>query len=59
VFSFVRNQHILVHQAFHCPSTEELFHQPLSEEAFQQFQELTILLNDLSLQEEPDIWTYI
>jgi len=59
LFSFVRNQHILVHQAFHCPSAEELFHLPLFEEAFQQFQELTILLNDLSLQEETDIWTYI
>jgi hypothetical protein len=37
----------------------ELFHLPLSEEAFQQFTDLLVTLQNVTLHEDSDTWYYV
>lgn len=59
LFSYVKDQKLTVLQVAQLEDLTEIFHLPLSEEAFQQLQELQIMLNHLSLTDDPDRWTYI
>lgn len=58
LYSFAKNQLTSVKKVFNTADQTQLFHLPLSAQAFQQFQQLTPLLQDSPQNQEPDVWKY-
>ena len=57
--SFAKKEQVTVAQAKDLEQLHELFHLPLSEQAYQQYILLSTELDNIHIQMDQDIWTYI
>jgi hypothetical protein len=59
LFSFAKKEDVTVRTMLLMDNIQEHFHLPLSDEAYDQFCELTAILQSLQLSENNDAWSYI
>lgn len=59
LFSFANDAAISVQFILSSEDLADSFHLPLSSQAYSQFQQLLLLVDDTTIQEGKDVWTYI